>query len=87
MKRPEERYDIRTKGVPESLGCDMRKPDSRGKRHRDGLDAARGELDSLLREIEKEEVPERLLDLARQLQAALVENRKRQERERNSSGG
>lgn len=35
------------------------------------------ELDLLLHEIEKEAVPERLLDLARQLQAALVEKRRR----------
>lgn len=51
----------------------------------DKVDTTRGEFDSLLREIEKEAVPERLLDLARQLQAALVESRKCREREGDSS--
>lgn len=39
-----------------------------------------GEYGHLLREIEKEPVPERLLELALKLQAALVEERRRQER-------
>ncbi|HRP77857.1 MAG TPA: hypothetical protein PL183_02015 [Aquamicrobium sp.] len=38
-------------------------------------ETARGEFDQLLREIEKEPVPERLLELALKLQAALVERR------------
>lgn len=41
-------------------------------------DPAPGEFDDLLRAIEKEAVPERLLDLALRLQAALVERRGRQ---------
>lgn len=40
-------------------------------------ETAPGEFDHLLREIEKEPVPERLLELALKLQAALVEQRKR----------
>lgn len=36
-----------------------------------------GEYDRLLKEIEKEEMPERLLELALKLQAALVERRRR----------
>lgn len=75
----------KSKGGPESLGRDMQKQDSPGKLHRISLDTAPGEFDELLREIEKEAVPERLLDLARQLQAALVESRRRQENEGNST--
>ena len=63
----------------------MQKQDSPGKLHRVSLNTARGEFDDLLREIEKEAVPERLLDLARRLQAALVESRRRQEKEGKSS--
>ena len=40
-------------------------------------ETTRGELGHLLREIEKEPMPERLLQLALKLQAALVEQRKR----------
>lgn len=38
-------------------------------------EAKRGEFDHLLRQIEKEPVPERLLELALKLQAALIERR------------
>lgn len=40
-------------------------------------ETAPGEFDHLLRQIEKEPVPERLLALALELQAALVERRNR----------
>jgi hypothetical protein len=46
-----------------------------------------GEFDHLLREIEKEPVPERLLELAQRLQAALAEQRKRREGEADSAEG
>lgn len=42
------------------------------------LEHARGKLEQLLREIEKEPVPERLLQLALRLQNALAEQRQRQ---------
>jgi hypothetical protein len=38
-------------------------------------DPNQGSFDLLLREIEKEPVPERLLELARQLQSALIDQR------------
>lgn len=60
----------------------MQKHGSLGKIHRVRMDPVPGEFDDLLREIEKEAVPERLLELARKLQAALTESRKRQEREK-----
>lgn len=41
---------------------------------------APGELGFLLREIEREAVPERLLELARRLQAALADERRRREK-------
>lgn len=63
----------------------MQKQDSLGKRHRVSPDPVPGEFDDLLREIEKEAVPERLLELARQLQAALVESRGRRDDEGNST--
>lgn len=53
----------------------MQKQDSLGKLP----DTPRGEFDDLLREIADEAVPERLLDLARQLQAALAERRMRED--------
>lgn len=53
----------------------MRKQDRPGKLHRVAPDPTPGKFDDLLREIEKEAVPGRLLDLARQLQAALAERR------------
>lgn len=81
MNSPKIKVIPKTKGGPESLGRDMQKHGSLGKVHRVKLDPAPGEFDDLLREIEKEAVPERLLELARQLQAALVESRKRQEQE------
>lgn len=56
----------------------MQKETNPGKLRRDGRDHAPGEFDDLLREIEQEAVPERLLELALQLQAALLEQRKRQ---------
>ncbi|MGI6246564.1 MAG: hypothetical protein ACOYJQ_12440 [Pseudochelatococcus sp.] len=43
----------------------------------DGTEALPGEFDRLLREIENEAAPARLLELALELQAALVELRKR----------
>ena len=46
---------------------------------------APGEFGHLLREIEKEAVPERLLELALKLQAALVEQRKQHESEADSA--
>lgn len=55
----------------------MQKQDSLGTLHRVSPDPTPGEFDDLLKQIEKEAVPERLLDLARQLQAALVERRGR----------
>lgn len=44
-----------------------------------GPGMAPGELDCLLREIEREKVPARLLEIALRLQAALAEQRKRRE--------
>jgi len=41
--------------------------------------ASPGEFDDLLREIEKEPVPDRLLELALKLQSALVSQREAQE--------
>jgi len=43
---------------------------------RAGTEPAPGEFDALLRQIEQEPVPERLLDLARQLQAVLARRRR-----------
>jgi len=63
----------------------MQKQDGPDKLHRISRDLAPGEFGDLLREIEREAVPERLLELARQLQAALVESRRRQRTEGNSS--
>lgn len=63
----------------------MHKYGSPGKLRRVRPDPAPGEFDDLLRAIEKEAIPERLLDLARQLQAALVERRGRQDDEGNST--
>lgn len=60
----------------------MQKHGSPGRNHRVKLDPAPGEFADLLHEIEKEAVPERLLELAQKLQAALVESRKRQQREK-----
>lgn len=47
---------------------------------------APGEFDCLLQEIEKEPVPERLLELALKLQAALVAHRRRREDEEGRAG-
>ncbi|MGV6874174.1 hypothetical protein ACUSIJ_15990 [Pseudochelatococcus sp. B33] len=44
-------------------------------------ETAPGEFDRLLREIEKEAVPARLLELALELQAALAARRRRREGE------
>lgn len=51
----------------------MHKPCSREDAPGSGIEA--GELNALLREIEKEAVPARLLELALQLQAALAQHR------------
>lgn len=69
------------KGRPESLGRYMRKQGNRGELHCSDPDPSPGEFDELLREIEKEATPERLLELARQLQAALLAQRERKETE------
>ena len=55
----------------------MQKQCSQGNLPRVEADPVPGEFDDLLRQIEKEPVPERLLELALKLQAALVEQRKR----------
>ena len=55
----------------------MQKQCSQGNLPRVEADHVPGEFDDLLRQIEKEPVPERLLELALKLQAALVEQRKR----------
>ena len=52
-------------------------------RHARAPEAMREELDLLLKEIENEPMPERLLELALKLQAALVERRGRREEEEN----
>lgn len=57
----------------------MQKQCSQGDISRVDVDPAPGEFKDLLREIEKEPVPERLLELARQLQAVLVSQRKLRE--------
>lgn len=62
----------------------MRKQAKLDKLHPVTPDAVPGEFGDLLREIETEAVPERLLALAQQLQAALVAQRSRQESEENS---
>lgn len=49
-------------------------------------ETARGEFDHLLRQIEKEPVPERLLALALKLQAALVARRNRSQGEEDPDG-
>lgn len=51
-----------------------------------GPETVPGEFGRLLREIENEAVPARLLELALELQAALVERRRRQ-RDEESPGG
>lgn len=61
---------------------DQDRPDNQDSRMPGGMS---GEFDDLLREIEKEPVPERLLDLALKLQAALVEQRRRREDEGSSA--
>lgn len=53
----------------------MHEQDCPGEREVAAAEAVRGEFDHLLRQIEKEPVPERLLELALKLQAALVERR------------
>lgn len=64
----------------ESLGCNMEKRCKPGSRHtRMRLVTPPAEFDALLHDIEMEEIPERLLELAMQLQAALVERRKMEE--------
>lgn len=57
----------------------MQKQCSEGDLPRVDVDPAPREFNDLLREIEKEPVPERLLVLARQLQAVLVSQRKLRE--------
>ncbi|MCO5147810.1 MAG: hypothetical protein M9895_16725 [Aquamicrobium sp.] len=52
---------------------------SQGDLPRVDVEPAPGEFNDLLREIEKEPVSERLLELARQLQAVLVSQRKLRE--------
>lgn len=54
----------------------MQEQCSKGDRPRVDAEPAPGEFSDLLRAIEKEPVPERLLELARQLQTALVARRK-----------
>ena len=54
----------------------MHDEDSADERDAAAADVTPGEYDHLLRQIEKEEIPERLLDLALKLQAALVERRR-----------
>lgn len=49
------------------------------RRSKPRTDALPPEIGTLLEEIEKEPVPERLLELARQLQEALSERRRREE--------
>lgn len=61
---------------------DQDRPDNHDSRMPDG---ASGEFDDLLREIEKEPVPERLLELAQKLRAALLERRKKREDEGRSA--
>ena len=61
----------------------MQDQGSPGNAHHADPCHARGEFDDLLRQIETEAVPERLLDLARKLQTALTERR----RQESSVGG
>lgn len=77
MKQLKIAVDIHKKGRPESLGHSMHKQSSLGKIQLGNPDSAPGEFDELLREIENEPMPERLLELALKLQARLVEQRKR----------
>lgn len=51
-----------------------------------GDEAVPGEFDRLLREIENEPVPARLLELALELQAALVERRRQRAEDESPAG-
>lgn len=53
----------------------MHQQDCPRERGDDAAETAAGEFDELLRRIEAEPLPERLLELALKLQAALVERR------------
>ena len=63
----------------------MQKQSSLRKLRRVDPDSAPAEFEELLREIENEPVPDRLLELALQLQAALAERRRRLEGDGGSS--
>lgn len=67
-------------------GFEMAQQASKGRRARRPAGVAPGEFGHLLAEIEKEAVPERLLDLALQLQAALVRRRSVEEDEPSPTG-
>lgn len=87
LETPGHRGDTEPEGRAESLGHDMQKQAGLSKLHRVDPDPVPGEFDALLREIEQEAVPERLLELAQKLQAALTESRRRQECEESSAKG
>lgn len=78
--------DIGLEGPSGIVGTHMQKPGSPGTGDDDHLEAARGEFEYLLHEIEKETAPERLLDLARKLQEALAERRREECSERSVKG-